>query len=106
MSTVVGSAEGMAEVGRMAGDSMEGWLREYDGYRGLIVLTDETGERARVITFWDSAEAELRSRAGRTALRDRLAATVGMRVEGMEVYQVPVVDVLFAEDVSRGQAQA
>jgi hypothetical protein len=103
MSTVVGSAEDMAEVGRMAGDAMEGWLRDYDGFCGLIVLTDEEGERARVITFWESAEAEQRSRPGRIAMRDRLTATVGMRVEGMEVYEVPVLD-MSQEPMSGGQA--
>jgi hypothetical protein len=105
MSTVVGPAEGMAEIGRMAGDAMEGWLRDYDGYLGLVVMTDEGGERAHVITFWDSPGAEQRSRPGRTGMRDRLAETVGMHVEGMQVYDVPVLHLL-PEDPSRGRAQA
>lgn len=106
MSVVVGPAEGLAEIGRMAGDAMEGWLRDYDGYRGLIVLTAEDGERARVLTFWDSPEAEQRSRSSRLALRDRMAATVGMTVEGVEIYDVPVLQILASADLAEGQDEA
>jgi heme-degrading monooxygenase HmoA len=93
MSTVTGPALGMAEIARMASEAIEGWLRQYEGYRGLIVLTDEHGERARVITLWESAEAEERARASRGAMRDQTAAMVGMVVEGMELYEVPVLEI-------------
>jgi|SRR5829696_155356 len=90
MSTVVGRTPDMADVARMAGEAMEGWLRDYEGYRGLIVFTDEHGERARVITLWETPEAEERARASRGAMRDSMAATTGMTVQGMEIYEVPV----------------
>jgi heme-degrading monooxygenase HmoA len=93
MSTVTGPQPGMAEIARIAGEAMEGWLRDYDGYRGLIILTDEGGERARVITFWETAEAEEQARASRGAMRDKITATVGMVVEGMEIYEVPIFEV-------------
>ena len=44
MATIVGHAPGMDEIARIATDEIEGWLREYPGYRGLLVLTDEAGE--------------------------------------------------------------
>lgn len=94
MSTLTGRIADMAEVARMAGDAMERWLRDYDGYRGLIMLTDEAGGRARIITLWETAEAEQRARASRSEMRDRLTATAGMAVEGMETYEVPVFEVL------------
>src|SRR5215208_2550084 len=94
MSTLVGRTPDMADVARMAGEAMEGWLRDYDGYRGLIVFTDEEGERARVMTLWDTPEAEQRARMSRGEMRDRMAATTGMTVEGMEIYEVPVFAVL------------
>jgi heme-degrading monooxygenase HmoA len=94
MSTVTGAGTGMAELAQMAQQAIEGWLREYEGYRGLIVFTDEEGERARVITLWDTPEAEARARQGRGAMRDQVAAVAGMVVEGMELYDVPVLDVL------------
>jgi hypothetical protein len=94
MSTLVGRTPEMAEVARMASEAMEGWLRDYEGYRGLIIFTDEKGERARVMTLWETAEAEERARASRGAMRDSLAATTGMTVQGMEIYDVPVFAVL------------
>jgi heme-degrading monooxygenase HmoA len=94
MSIVTGPAPEMAEIARIASESIEGWLRQYEGYRGLIVLTDEQSERARIITFWDSAEAERKARVSRGAMRDRTVATVGMVVEGMELYEVPVFELL------------
>jgi len=94
MSIVAGPALGMADYARMAQEAIEGWLRGYEGYRGLLVFTDEGGQRARIITLWDTAEAELSSRQGRSAMRDRVAAGAGMVIEGVELYEVPVCEVL------------
>jgi heme-degrading monooxygenase HmoA len=94
VSIVRGAAEGMAEAGRLAADAVRSWLRVYEGFRGLVVMTDEEGEKARIITFWDTPEAEERARAGRASMRDRLVGTVGMEVVGMELYEVPVLDLL------------
>jgi hypothetical protein len=98
MSTVRGAVAQMADVGRMAGEAMEGWLRAYDGYRGLIVLTTESGATAHVITLWDTREAEKASRTTRAEMRDKLAATVGMEVVGMEPYDVPVCEIIPEDD--------
>lgn len=94
MSIVTGPALGMADYARLAQEAIEGWLRGYDGYRGLIVFTDEGGQRARIITLWETAEAEVSSRQGRSAMRDQVAAGVGMVIEAVEVYDVPVCEVL------------
>jgi hypothetical protein len=94
MATVTGPAVGMAEIARIAQETIDAWLRDYEGYRGLIVFTDETGGRARVITLWETAEAEARARPSRSAMRDQVAAAAGMAVEKMELYEVPALDVL------------
>jgi heme-degrading monooxygenase HmoA len=98
MATVRGATPGMADVARMAAQAIEGWLREYDGYRGLIVFTDEEGERARVITLWDSAEAEENARTSRAAMRDQTMSTVGMVVEETDLFEVPVFEIVPARD--------
>jgi hypothetical protein len=94
MATVTGAAPGMAEIARMAAGPTQEWLRDFEGYRGLIVLTDERGGRARVITFWETAEHEFAARASRGAMRDQIAATAGMEVEGMDVYEVALLDLV------------
>ncbi len=100
MATVTGRAEDMAGLARMAKERLEEWLREYEGYRGLIVFTDEANGRARVVTLWETPEAELRARQSRGAMRDQVALAAGMTVEGMELYEVPALDVL--ADVTQG----
>jgi hypothetical protein len=92
VATLNGRVPGMADVARMAGETIEGWLRDFDGYRGVVVLTDEEGEQALMITLWETAEAEARARQSRGAMRDQVAATAGMTVEGMRLYEVPVAD--------------
>ena len=98
MATLTGPAVGMADIARLATETMEDWLREYDGYRGLIVFTDEGSARARVITLWETAEAEQRARPSRAAMRDQVAVAAGMTVEKMELYDVPAVEVLPERD--------
>ena len=94
MALMTGSTPKMANFARMAREAIEERLRGFDGYRGLMVFTDEEGERARIITFWETAEAEERSRMGRAEMRDKVAETAGMSVEGMEIYEVPVCELV------------
>jgi heme-degrading monooxygenase HmoA len=93
MATVSGPASGLAEISRMASDSVEGWLRGYEGYRGLIVFTDEQGQRSVVVTLWETPEAEAKARIGRGAMRDQIAAAAGMEVVDFGVYEVAVFEV-------------
>jgi heme-degrading monooxygenase HmoA len=94
MTLVAGPAPEMAEIARMAHESVEEWLRGYDGYRGVIVFTDTGGERARIITLWETAEAEERSRRGRSEMRNSVVARAGMSVAGFEIYDVPVCELV------------
>ena len=94
MATVTGPATGLAEISRMASESVESWLREYEGYRGLVILTDEAARTSRVMTFWDTHEAEAAPRTVRGAMRDQIVATAGMEVVDFGVYEVPVYEVV------------
>jgi hypothetical protein len=92
MATVSGSVSGLAEVSRMASESVELWLREYEGYRGLIVLTDEAGQRSSVLTLWETREAEEKARVARGAMRDQIVAAAGGEVMDFGVYEVAVLE--------------
>jgi hypothetical protein len=93
MTTVTG-AEVLEEPARMAAESMRSWLREFEGYRGTLVLVDEPGSTARFLTFWADEQAEERSRRGRRRMREQMAATAGVDLEGNEVYSLAFVDQL------------
>jgi heme-degrading monooxygenase HmoA len=92
LATISGPAEGLAEISRMASDSVEAWLRGYDGYRGLLVFTDEQHRRSVVVTLWETPEAELQARTARGAMRDQVAAAAGMAVDDFGVYEVAVLE--------------
>jgi hypothetical protein len=94
MATLTGNGEDLAGLAKLAQETMEDWLHQYDGYRGLIVFVDEEHGRTRVVTLWDSREDELRARQSRGAMRDQVALMAGMTVEGMEVYDVPAIEVV------------
>jgi hypothetical protein len=93
VATIAGPSPGMAEIARVAAETMEEWLRAYDGYRGLIVLVSEEAERSQVISLWATSDAEVKARASRGKMRDYVAAAAGMSVEEMIVYDVSVLDV-------------
>ena len=97
MATLAGHKPELAGVAEMASESIESWLNEYDGYRGLLVFTDDESGTAKVITLWDSHEDERRARTSRGAMRDQLAATVGVTVAAFEVYDVPVCEIVARE---------
>jgi len=88
MSTLSGPVAALADISRLAGDNVGPWLREYEGYRGTLVFTDEASRTARLITLWESREDEERARASRGAMRDQLATTAGMEVVTFEVFDV------------------
>ena len=67
MSTLSGPVATLAEVSRLAADSVGPWLNEYEGYRGTIVFTDEERQLARLVTFWESAADEASARTGEPA---------------------------------------
>ena len=88
MSTFRAEGLDMAETAQIVGETMEPWMGAYDGYEGLLILTDQASGMARMITFWASPEAAERSRSGRLTMRDRLSETIGVDVEGTEPYNV------------------
>jgi heme-degrading monooxygenase HmoA len=94
VASITGASPGMAEIARVAAEAMQGWLHEYDGFRGLIVLVNEDAGRSQVISLWETPESEVAARASRAAMRDHVAAAAGMAVQEMVVYDVPVFDVV------------
>ena len=94
MATLSGHTPEMSGTAELASEAIEGWLEDYDGYRGLLVFTDDAAGRSLVITLWDTHEDEQRARASRGAMRDQLAATIGVTVESFDVYEVPVLELV------------
>jgi hypothetical protein len=94
MSTLAGPVDALAEISRMGDEHLGSWLREYEGYRGTLVLVDHEAHTARLITLWESAADEGRARASRGAMRDQLATTARMEVVDFGVFEVPALEIL------------
>ena len=101
MTTTQGTAEDMVALAAMAGETMVEWLRDLEGFEGLVMLSnDETGT-TRVISFWESKEVAERSRVARLNLRDRITSTVGVDVQETEAYDVAFAHLSSFRDAAR-----
>ena len=72
----------------MAAESMLTWLREFEGYRGLLILGDPETGKARIVSFWDSLEALERSDKSRREVRESLVAVAGAELESVVPYEL------------------
>jgi len=88
LTTVRGAGPDVSATAGMAAESMLAWLREFDGYRGLLVLGDPETGNARIVTFWDSLEAIERSDRSRREVRDSMIAAAGAELESVERYEL------------------
>jgi hypothetical protein len=68
------------------------WIRQFDGYRGMIVLTDGANGRAHFVTFWEDEESLKRSAQGRQQVREQMAKTAGAEIESSQPYVVRLLD--------------
>jgi len=80
------------ELATIAGEEMAPWLRQIDGFEGLLVLSNETEGATLVLSFWESREAADAHRVARMEFRDRITSTVGV-----EVVETMGFEVAFAE---------
>ena len=94
MSTFKGEIEDLPATARMASEAMLDWLKQIDGYRGLLALVDETAGTACFVTFWENEEAVVKTRASRSSLRGQMAATAGAEVVGSEEFVVAYSDLV------------
>ncbi len=92
MSRFRGEIEDLPGTARMASEAMLDWLKQIDGYKGLLALVDEAAGSACFVTFWEDEEAVIKTRASRSSLRDQMAATAGAEVVGSEEFVVAYSD--------------
>jgi hypothetical protein len=101
MTTVTGEIADFEFGTASAGEAVLPWVREFDGYEGMIVMVDEENRTARFITFWEDEDALKRSAKGRKEVREQLAKTAGVEIESSQPYRVQLFDG-FEEPGARG----
>lgn len=93
LTTTKGSVDNLADVAVMAGETMVMWLREIDGFEGLLMLSDEASGTTHVISLWRDRAVADRHLEARLRLRDRITATVDVEVAETAHYDVPFAQV-------------
>jgi hypothetical protein len=91
IATFEGSRTGPADSARLVEKDLVPWLRDYEGFRGVLVLVGE--EKHRVITLWDTEQDEASTRPARLAMHDSVSAAVGVSLVDYEVCDVAVFNV-------------
>jgi hypothetical protein len=94
MSKFKGEIEDLSGTARMASEAMLDWLKQTDGYRGMLALVDENSGTACFVTFWENEHAVIKTRVSRSSLRDQMAATAGAEVVGSEEFTVVYSDLI------------
>lgn len=92
LTTVRGAGPEVGVTARMAAESMLTWLRDFDGYKGLLVFADPQSGTARIMTLWEDQEALERSERSRAEVRHSMISAAGAQLESVERYELVADD--------------
>jgi heme-degrading monooxygenase HmoA len=76
------------ELATFAGEAMLPWLRQIQGFEGLLMLSNEAEGTTLVLSFWESREVAEEHREARMRVRERVTATVDVQIEEVVGYEV------------------
>jgi len=76
------------EVSTIVGEEMTSWLRQIDGFEGLLLLSNEAGTINLALTFWKDRRVAEHHRVARRRLRERVTAAVHATIEEVVDYEV------------------
>ena len=92
MTTTTGTNDDMVGLARISGETMAPWLREIEGFLGLVMLSSQDTGVTHVLTFWESRDVAEKHEASRRSLRERITATVDVEVQQTEGYELAFAD--------------
>jgi hypothetical protein len=84
--TQVETSDQPIEYATIVAEEMERWLRDIDGFEGLLMLSKEGTTLG--LTFWQSREVADRHRVIRLEFLERIASVADVRIEQREEYEV------------------
>jgi heme-degrading monooxygenase HmoA len=80
------------EVATITGEEMLPWLRQIEGFEGLLMLSNEDDATTLVLSFWTDKEVAERHRVSRTNFREKVTAAAEVTVEDTTDYEVSFAD--------------
>jgi hypothetical protein len=84
--TTVDSKGRPIEEATLVGQEMERWLREVEGFLGLMMLHRDGTTLG--VTFWESAEAAERQRTLRLQFLERITSVVEVDVQSIDEFEL------------------
>ena len=84
--TTVESKGRPIEEATLVGQEMEGWLRQVEGFEGMMILHRDGTTLG--ITFWESAEAAERQRTLRVQFLERITSVVEVDIKDISEFQL------------------
>jgi len=88
--TRINTADQPIDRATIVAEEMLGWLRDMEGFRGLVTLSREGTTLG--ITFWESRELADAHLAARAEFRDRITSTVEVQVQDVADYELMFAD--------------
>jgi hypothetical protein len=84
--TRVDSGVRPVEEATVVGEEMETWLREVEGFEGMLILFKEGTTLG--MTFWESEEAAERARTLRLQFLERITSVAHVEVQNIDTFDV------------------
>jgi hypothetical protein len=84
--TRVKTSDQPIENATIVAEEMERWLREIEGFQGMLMLSTEGTTIG--LTFWESREVAERHRTTRTEFVQRMTSVAGVEIEETTDYEV------------------
>jgi hypothetical protein len=84
--TRVTTSDQPIENATIVGEEMVRWLREIEGFAGMLMLSREGTTVG--LTFWESREAAERHRVARMQFIERMTSTADVQVEEISDYDL------------------
>ena len=88
--TRVKTSDQPIENAAIVAEEMLRWLREIDGFEGLLMISREGSTIG--LTFWESREIAERHRVARMQFIERITAVVEVQIEEILDYEVTFAD--------------
>jgi hypothetical protein len=92
ITTVTSERVDLDEGAKMAAEALLPWVQQFDGYRGIVVLSNGESGKAHFLTFWEDEHALQKSEFGRAQVREQMAKTAGVEIESVQAYDVILSD--------------
>jgi heme-degrading monooxygenase HmoA len=88
VTTFGGPADAHEQAIRVYEEEVIPWLRDVEGFRGVLVLIDREAEKVLALTFWEDADAAQASSQATTRFRELVTKAVGTTSLSVESYEI------------------